>query len=697
MMDLPSQYPRWRRVRLVVIRPPAVVDFYSVSEIVTSLFHALQALGCCVDIQENEPIPDGMNIFFRAHLLSLTAPADIPPRSIIYNLEQISDQSAWVGPMYRNLLSRFTVWDYSRRNLAAIRAIADRRQLHLVPIGYMPQLTHVPSAPIEDIDVLFYGSLNSRRRAVLRELQQAAVGLRVETSIRGNARDALISRAKIVLNMHFYSTAIFEMVRVSYLLANRKAVVSECGPNTEIDSDIREAIAPASYDRLCSTVLQLLHNDRRRLELAHRGYEIFAKRRLPDILLQAIAETEAADCSSASAVERWAVVSAQSSGKAEEDEPGRTTVRAKRVLFHAINGNGVGHVVRLSVIARTLQTHAEVAFFSTCPFANRYWSGRLFAVHNRLDERFGLSAEQRNLLGFHLALNKFMPDVVVFDTHWPDSIVPELRENGIRTVLVLRALAVESMEPLVRLAIRDFSSVLLPHHPIELDSIYGATPELLGLMNLTPCVCVGPVARTAAPTHGTRKVIFTLGGGGGNWQWGQAGSLGSFIDEFRSAARTLAENFGIEPIFAAGPLLDRPEESFSPFRVVRSHNLHEMFGPGDIVVTRGGYNTCWEAIAAGGRLIIVGKHMAYGVEDVPARSGFLVAQGLAKQVRTDAAEILKACTDVIAHPCSIDDHFLKHSINGGLSLARDEILGISSPGVLRRSNQRLEPPSDRSS
>ena len=32
-----------------------------------------------------------------------------------------------------------TAWDYSRRNLDAIASIADRRRLHLVPIGYMPQ------------------------------------------------------------------------------------------------------------------------------------------------------------------------------------------------------------------------------------------------------------------------------------------------------------------------------------------------------------------------------------------------------------------------------------------------------------------------------------------------------------------------------------------------------------------------------
>ena len=102
-----------------------------------------------------------------------------------------------------------------------------------------------------------------------------------------------------------------------------------------------------------------------------------------------------------------------------------------------------------------------------------------------------------------------------------------------------------------------------------------------------------------------------------------------------------------------------------------------MFGPGTIVVTRGGYNSCWEAIAAGAGLIIVGEHVVHGVEDVGTRGRFLAAKGVARQVRTDASEILEACADLIERPLSIDDHYLRRSINDGLSMVRDEILGLS--------------------
>ena len=448
MIDpLPSRFPRWRRVRLVIVRPSGTPEAHSINEVVVSLFHGLQSLGCFVDVQENEPVGDGINIFFYAHLLSRTRASEMPQGSIVYNFEQIFERSPWVGPIYRDLLSRVTVWDYSRRNLAAIGSIADPRRLHLVPLGYMPQLTCIPPAPVEDIDVLFYGVVNTRRRAILLDLQQAGLRLRVETHIRGAARDELISRAKIVLNLHFYPAAIFEIARVSYLLCNRKAVVGECGPHTEIDSDIREAIAAVSYDRLCDTVLDLLRDESGRHLLARRGQEIFARRRLPDILTHAIAETEAVsrrpvtvdDRVSAGAA-NLAASMAERAGRVRPAD-GRLTTnlhKPERILFYAINGNGLGHVVRLSIIARALMDHADIAFYSPCRFADRYWPGRLFTVDDRLNDRFELNHQQRNLLGFHLALNKFSPDIVVCDTFWPETIIRDLQERGIRTILVLR-------------------------------------------------------------------------------------------------------------------------------------------------------------------------------------------------------------------------------------------------------------------
>ncbi|MDO8300157.1 MAG: hypothetical protein Q7T64_10710, partial [Lacisediminimonas sp.] len=126
----------------------------------------------------------------------------------------------------------------------------------------------------QDIDVLFYGTLANRRRLILDELRARGVNLHVETDCYGPQRDALIARARIVLNLHAYDAHIFEIVRVSYLLANRKAVVAEVGPHTDIDPLFRDAVAAAPYEHLVDTCMRLLANDGQRLALEQRGYEI---------------------------------------------------------------------------------------------------------------------------------------------------------------------------------------------------------------------------------------------------------------------------------------------------------------------------------------------------------------------------------------------------------------------------------------
>jgi hypothetical protein len=663
-----TRHPRWQRVRLVVVRSPEAPGWSGVDEVVLSLRHGLDALGCRVDERDNEPIADGVNIYLRAHRLDPAAAAAVLPGSVIYNLEQIFDASPWLGQTYRELLGRFTVWDYSHRNLAAIAALAERRNLQLVPIGYVPQLTRIAPAPEEDIELLFYGRLNQRRRKILAALERGGLRLRVAEGIPAEERDALIARARLVLNLHFYPTDIFEIVRVSYLLANAKAVVAECGPATEIDDDIRAAVAAVPGERLIETAVALLRDDAARRELARRGQAIFARRRLPEILARAIAGTEAGR----RPAEIRSVVRTRPLRLAVPAAPPRPREgRPTRVLFHAINGRGVGHVVRLSVIATGIRDAAETGLYASGAAAERFWPGPVLRESERLDARFELGEEQRKLLGLHLAVNRFAPDVVVFDTHWPGTVAARLAERGIRGVLVLRAQA-DTMEPDLRRAVRDFETVLIPHHPAELEWIYRDRPDLLERLAAPPCLLIGPVARTAAAPATGRGIIFTVGGGGEYYYRTEATSIDRFLAIYRAVAVALRDRLGIEPMLAHGPLLDRPVHELWPFRVVRSDRLHEMFGPGMCVVTRGGYNATWEAVAAGAPLVVVGEHNI--AEDIGARGRFLQSEGLARQVPLEAAPLLEACLDRLGGPPPSPDHPIRRSINAGLAVAHHAIL-----------------------
>lgn len=227
--------------------------------------YGLRALGHDAEIRENSFRPDSKHIVFGGHLLS--ADSNLPPGSILYNLEQVSTG----GYGHTDVLAkRYTLWDYAKPNCDewAKRGI---QAVH-VPLGYSPEMTRIKPAE-EDIDVLFYGSMNKRRGMVLTQLHN--FGLRVVAKINdtyGKDLDAIIARAKVVINIHFAEAPIFEAVRVSYLLANKKAVVSEESMDTY--PGVTNALAFAPYKDLSKKCQEVLNNGYRKL--AEDGFKAFS-------------------------------------------------------------------------------------------------------------------------------------------------------------------------------------------------------------------------------------------------------------------------------------------------------------------------------------------------------------------------------------------------------------------------------------
>jgi SAM-dependent methyltransferase len=226
----------------------------------------------------------GANFFAETQLLSLAR------NSVIFNVENV--QSDLMTDEYRRLLRNFHVWDYSRDNARELSAML-RRPVHYAKLFYVNRLSRIPQTIEKDIDVLFYGSFNSRRSAVLDDLR--ARGLRVEAVFRvfGADLDALIARAKVVINIHFYDNGHLELIRLFDLLANGCVVVSELNPGEAIDADIANALVFAPYDRLVDAAEALVRDPDRRREAAAAGFRMFARRTAKEILPQLLAESEA--------------------------------------------------------------------------------------------------------------------------------------------------------------------------------------------------------------------------------------------------------------------------------------------------------------------------------------------------------------------------------------------------------------------
>lgn len=275
------------RVHLVLIKPEGYLHSEAFRELAETLHHGFESLGIPVGFAENTFDNQALNLVLGWHLLDEALP--LPAATILYNLEQMDERNRELRLRLVGLSDRAEIWDYSRRNIEILLAGGFSGPLHHVPIGYAPEMTRIKPAPVQDIDVLFYGSVNPRRAAILQDLERRGAKVHAAFGVYGKERDALIARSKIVLNMHFYESNIFEMVRVSYLLANRKMVVAECNAGTEVEDGLRDAAALVPYEQLAPTCLALLGDLEGRKRFETRALEAMRAREEAKILHEALA------------------------------------------------------------------------------------------------------------------------------------------------------------------------------------------------------------------------------------------------------------------------------------------------------------------------------------------------------------------------------------------------------------------------
>ncbi len=269
-----------------IVCPPGYIHSQAFDEMALGLQHAFSELGLAVPVVKSRSEVTSDPIILGCNLLPSLPHIHLPERSILYNLEQIQLNSKWMNQKYIDLLKRFQVWDFSEKNIAKLKKM-HVPNVRLCRIGYARPLTRIPHLH-QDIDVLHYGSPNERRIKVLEELNN--LGLKVEGlyGIFGVHRDAFVARTKIVLNIHFYEARVFELVRVSYLLANRVFVVSEKGADHKLERPFAQGVAFASYDKLVETCQHYLQDNKARDSVADEGFQIFQDMPQVDFLRQAL-------------------------------------------------------------------------------------------------------------------------------------------------------------------------------------------------------------------------------------------------------------------------------------------------------------------------------------------------------------------------------------------------------------------------
>ncbi len=229
-------------IHLCIVQPAGYLHSLGLVDQARYFRFQFRRLGATVTMAKNRLRHDAVNFVFGAHLGF--EPAQRQRHTCIFvNLEQLGEGGAQVTPEYLKLLGTSAVVDYDADNVASYAIEAG--DVPLIPFLHAPYLTPAEPLPLEErpIDLLFFGSMNPRRRAWIDRIEALGHAVSVfDGPLYGAERDHYIAQAKAVLNVHFYESSRFEQARVSHCLSLGTPVISERTAQTRPHPDFEDSV-----------------------------------------------------------------------------------------------------------------------------------------------------------------------------------------------------------------------------------------------------------------------------------------------------------------------------------------------------------------------------------------------------------------------------------------------------------------------
>ena len=149
-------------------------------------------------------------------------------KCFLYQLEQINTESkynSFMKPLLiNNIKQSIHTFDYSNDNISTYPSNIKQKIIYLPPpCKTIPKTLNILK-PIYDI--LFYGTLNFRRKTILNHLQKY-FNVYIVTNLFDKTLETCIQKCKIVLNLHYFDNPCLETLRINQALPFNKPIISE--------------------------------------------------------------------------------------------------------------------------------------------------------------------------------------------------------------------------------------------------------------------------------------------------------------------------------------------------------------------------------------------------------------------------------------------------------------------------------------
>jgi|TARA_B100001964_G_scaffold204185_1_gene233745 MoaA/NifB/PqqE/SkfB family radical SAM enzyme/predicted glycosyltransferase len=291
-----------------------------------------------------------------------------------------------------------------------------------------------------------------------------------------------------------------------------------------------------------------------------------------------------------------------------------------KILFHAINGIGLGHINRTVTIARTireLHPDTKCLFMTSTSFDNFFLENKFEFVKCPDIGNLNILNKEDNSKITDI-IEDYDPDIVVYDTHPPRLVLTDERNKNRTNILILRRMNDNTLTNLLLSpASKYFSKIILPHTKEEFEH-YGIDDQLMKRMKYSPEIIFGgqiikgfdkSKIQHIKDKYNIAKddyVILSISGGGG--QYDGTTDTDDYFCECKSAFEKVNENIkNLKFIMVTGPLCKKTFNSSNEKLIIQKYeeNLLELMHCSSLIISRAGYNSINEIMTAGVPSIIL--------------------------------------------------------------------------------------------
>ena len=169
---------------------------------------------------------------------------ELPGFYVAFQMEQ-SVSPRWFNKQYFDTLEKaFAIFDYSVDNIAYLTTNGlHAKQIYYMPLNCISEYQAAFDERLEQpVDVLFYGDINCPRRVELIEALAEHFEVDIVSEVYGEELYRRIARARVIVNIHYYSDALLETTRLFECLSLGKLIVSEAGADQRRHSDLHNVV-----------------------------------------------------------------------------------------------------------------------------------------------------------------------------------------------------------------------------------------------------------------------------------------------------------------------------------------------------------------------------------------------------------------------------------------------------------------------